>query len=104
MLLDAETLDLAPLARTLVLGLDDGSRFRREFSAAQIEIVTGVRRTAAALADELAEGRRRVIAQTAGRVRLMGLGAHPFTAPWTKTSAGPRYDALLDAHGVGART
>jgi glutamate---cysteine ligase / carboxylate-amine ligase len=103
LLLDAETLDLAPVAKTLVLGLDDRSRFRQEFSAAQIEIVTGVRHTAVALADELAEGRRRVIAQTAGRVRLMGSGAHPFTAPWSKTSAGPRFDALLDAHGVGAR-
>jgi glutamate---cysteine ligase / carboxylate-amine ligase len=103
LLLDADSLDLAPAGAMLVVALDDSARFRPEFSAAQIEIVTGVRRTSTAVTEELAEGRRRVIAEAGGRVRLMGAGAHPFTTLWNQTSAGPRYDALLEAHGVGAR-
>src|SRR5436190_9143444 len=80
-LLDAESLDLLPVSGALVNALADGARFRRELSAAQIEIVTSVGHSSTDLSLELAEGRRRVIEQGGGRVRLMGVGAHPFSTP-----------------------
>ena len=83
--------------------LADGGRFRRELSAAQIEIVTGVGHSSSELARQLADGRRRVLERGGGRIRLMGVGAHPFSTPWTDLSPGSRYETLLADHGLGAR-
>jgi glutamate---cysteine ligase / carboxylate-amine ligase len=102
-LLDPDSLDLIPLGEVLVEALGDRERFRRELSAAQIEIVTGAGHSGADLALQLADGRRRVIEQSAGRARLLGAGAHPFAALWGDLSSGPRYEALLADHALGAR-
>ena len=92
MLLDAETLDLAPHAAEAIDGLD--GRFKLEMPAAQLEIVTAPHPTVAAAAEELARSRADLAAAVEGRFRLAGAGAHPFAAGTGPLNPGPRYEAI----------
>jgi glutamate---cysteine ligase / carboxylate-amine ligase len=93
MLLDGETLDLAPHAAAVVDELGD-PRFKLEMPAAQLEIVTAPHASVADAAAELAEARRALAAAVAPRFRLAGAGAHPFAAGRGTLNAGPRYEAI----------
>ena len=93
MLLDAETLDLAPHAAEVVEALGD-SRFKIEMPAAQLEIVTAPHATVAKAAAELAQARADLAAAAAPRFRLAGAGAHPFAAGSGPLNPGPRYEAI----------
>ena len=88
-LLDPDTLDLAPHAREVVAALDD-PRFKIEMPAAQLEIVTEPHATVADAAAELAEARR-TLAQHA---RVAGAGAHPFASGHGPLNPGVRYEAI----------
>jgi carboxylate-amine ligase len=81
MVLDAETLDLAPVAATLAADAGD-ERIRTE--------LTTLRRTAADLA-----ARR--------GLRLAGAGAHPFAAPTGTLTQLPRYQRIAAEYGPVAR-
>jgi carboxylate-amine ligase len=83
--------------------LDDPDRYRQEISPAQIEIVSGVCTAPGEVREHLAEGRRQALAAASGRVRLAGVGAHPFALPWSEIGPEPRYIALLDEHQLGVR-
>ena len=93
MLLDGETLDLAPHARAVVEALGD-PRFKLEMPAAQLEIVTVPHATVADAAAELAGARRVLADAVAPRFRVAGAGAHPFAAGLGPLNSGPRYEAI----------
>lgn len=102
MLLDAETLDLAPHAAEVVEALDD-KRFKIEMPAAQLEIVTAPHPTVAEAAAELARARADLAAAVVGRFRLAGAGAHPFAAGSGPLNPGPRYEAIEAEYASVAR-
>jgi glutamate---cysteine ligase / carboxylate-amine ligase len=93
MLLDGDTLDLAPHARAVVDELGD-PRFKLEMPAAQLEIVTAPHATVADAVAELAGARRLLADAVAPRFRLAAAGAHPFAAGLGPLNAGPRYEAI----------
>ena len=102
MLLDAETLDLAPHAADVVEALGD-PRFKIEMPAAQLEIVTAPHATVAEAAAELAQARADLAAAAAPRFRLAGAGAHPFAAGSGPLNPGPRYEAIEAEYASVAR-
>jgi carboxylate-amine ligase len=94
MLLDAETLDLAPYASEAIAALGGDPRFKLEMPAAQLEIVTAPHATVADAAAELAGARRDLADAAAGRFRVAGAGAHPFAPGAGPLNPGPRYEAI----------
>ena len=79
MVLDAETLDLAPHTDSLLAATDGDARLKREFPSAQLEIVTAPHVDVAAAVRELHDARQFAgeAARAAG-LRLAAAGAHPF--------------------------
>jgi carboxylate-amine ligase len=94
MLLDAETLDLAPRATEAIASLDGDPRFKLEMPAAQLEIVTAPHESVAAAAAELATARARLAEALTDRFRVAGAGAHPFAAGAGPLNPGARYEAI----------
>jgi carboxylate-amine ligase len=103
LLVDPATFDLVPLAGELVDGLADVSRFRRELSASQIEIVTLPADSCGGVVEQLAGARRQLVEHAGGRARLLACGVHPFAAPWGGISSGPRYQSILNRYALAAR-
>jgi glutamate---cysteine ligase / carboxylate-amine ligase len=105
MLLDPETLDLAPSAAELLADATAGEEncLKLELPASQVELVSPPRDTIAELAGDLAGGRRRLIELAGGRVRLAAAGAHPFTATEGALNSGDRYARIEDEYGPVAR-
>jgi carboxylate-amine ligase len=102
MLLDAETLDLAPHAAEVVERLGD-PRFKIEMPAAQLEIVTAPHATVAAAAEELATARADLAAAVRPRFRIAGAGAHPFASGSGPLNPGARYEAIEGEYASVAR-
>ncbi|HEX6390675.1 MAG TPA: YbdK family carboxylate-amine ligase [Solirubrobacteraceae bacterium] len=105
MVLDAETLDLAPRAAELAdtFGADD-DRIRTELPAAQLELVTRPAATVDAALDELAALRHAAAELGASRgLRLAGAGAHPFAATTGQLTQRPRYERIAAEYGPVAR-
>jgi len=94
MLLDAETLDLAPHAPAVIDGLAGDPRFKLEMPAAQLEIVTPPCASVADAVAELATARRALSAAVAPRFRLAAAGAHPFASGLGPLNPGPRYETI----------
>jgi carboxylate-amine ligase len=103
MLVDAETLDLAPHAAEALAPLSGDPRFKLEMPAAQLEIVTAPHPTVAAAAAELARARADLAAAVAGRFRLAAAGAHPFASGHGPLNPGERYDAIGAEYAAVAR-
>jgi carboxylate-amine ligase len=104
MLLDGETLDLAPRAPEVIDALGGDPRFKLEMPAAQLEIVTRPHASVAEAVRELAEARRDLAAAVAGRFRVAGAGAHPFAAGHGPLNPAPRYAAIgAEYAGVARR-
>ncbi len=104
MILDADTLDLASAADTLIEE-GDGDSVKPELHQAALEISTG----AAATIDEAGEQLRRLRTTVRERARARGLrlaaaGTHPF-ARWEDQRISPdeRYRELIDQLGFVAR-
>ena len=104
MLLDAETLDLAPRAAEVVAALGGDPRFTLELPASQVEIVLPPLAGAEEVADALLAARRELAAacEPLG-LRVAGAGVHPFAAPLGELNRGERYDRILAEHGDVAR-
>jgi carboxylate-amine ligase len=103
MVLDAQTLDLAPRAAELIAAAAD-ERLKPELPAAQVEVATPPCASVTEAAAELAEGRRALAAAADGLgLRLAGAGAHPFAATEGELTPGGRYDAIAAEYGVVAR-
>jgi carboxylate-amine ligase len=103
MVLDPETLDLAPRARDVLLCVEGDSRFKPELPAAQVEIVCAPAPTVAAGAAELALARRDLAGAAGGIARLAGGGVHPFAAGRGELREGERYERLLAEFGAVLR-
>ncbi len=103
MLLDPETLDLAPCAPALLARLDGDARFKPELPAAQLEIVGRPVATVPEAATELLRARRDLARAADGLARPAGAGVHPFAQGIGVVSPGERYDEILAEHGGVAR-
>ena len=103
MLLDPETLDLAPRAGELIERTDGDPRFKLELPAAQIEILSPPLGSVAEAAEFLAAARRDLAAAAEGLVRLGGAGVHGFAAVEGEVNPGERYRRTLEAYGRVAR-
>jgi carboxylate-amine ligase len=104
MLLDAETLDLAPRAAEVLEALGGDPRFKPEMPAAHLEIVlpplAGAEEVAAALRTA-----RRDLARACAPLglRVAGGGAHPFAPPLGALNGGERYESMVEEFGDVAR-
>lgn len=100
MLLDGETLQLAPRAGELLAALAGDPRFKPELPAAHAELMTP---PAASVPEALAHlgAARRDLQHAADGLglRLMGAGAHPFSPPTGELNHGPLFDAVRDRYG-----
>jgi carboxylate-amine ligase len=103
MLLDPETLDLAPVAPQVLERLDGDPRFKLELPASQLEIALPPARSVADLAAQLAVARREVAEAAQGLAVLAGAGLHPFAGPEGTVNRGDRYERLVREYGTVAR-
>jgi glutamate---cysteine ligase / carboxylate-amine ligase len=103
MLLDPETLDLAPRAEAVIDRLGGDPAFKLELPASQIEIVTPPRADVPAAARHLAGGRRRLAEAAAPLARPAAAGVHPFAELEGLLNPGERYHRLVDEYGPVAR-
>ena len=99
MVLDAETLDLAPCAPQLLGRVDGDPRFKLELPAAQIELITSPEATVPAAAAQLARARAQLEAVAAPDLRVAGAGVHPFAATRGAVNSGERHDATVAEYG-----
>jgi carboxylate-amine ligase len=103
MLLDRESLDLAPRSEAAIAVLGDDARFKRELPASQIETVTTPCATVGEAIAQLADGRHELAERLADVVALAASGTHPFAAPLGELNRGEHYDALSARYGDVAR-
>jgi glutamate---cysteine ligase / carboxylate-amine ligase len=104
MILDAETLELAPRVQELVAAAD-GVPLKTELHASVVESTTGICETPAQALVELRSGRAGAAAAAAGLgLRLMAAGSHPVSLPEEQTIVPEeRYQAFVEYAGVSAR-
>jgi carboxylate-amine ligase len=98
MLLDARTLDPAPVAEIVLERLDGDGRYQRELRASQLELITPVAGNACAAGLHLARGRLDVAEIIHPEVLLGASGTHPFSTAWGPVSDDERYRRLADEY------
>ena len=98
MLISPETLDLAPANEEVLAWLGGAPEFQRELRASQIEIVTPVCRNAAGIEAALTGARRRLFHALAGRLGVVGAGAHPFARDFGTLTDNDRYRMIEDEY------
>jgi glutamate---cysteine ligase / carboxylate-amine ligase len=103
MVLDPATLDLAPRAAEVLGRLEGDARFKPELPAAQLELLTAPAGEVAALAEQLAAGRRDLAVAAEGTGLLAGAGAHPFAAAEGQLNPAESYARTRDEYGPVAR-
>ena len=102
MLLDAETLDLAPRAVEVV---GEDPRFTLELPASQVEIVLPPLAGAEEVGPALLAARRDLAARCAPLgLAVAGAGVHPFAAPLGEVNRGERYERIVGEFGDVARS
>ena len=104
MLLDEQTLDLAPRALEVIARTDGDPRYKLELPAAQLEIVSPPLASAAAVRDFLGEARAdlKAVAADLG-LRLACAGLHPFAHVEGELNTGERYERTVSEYGGIAR-
>jgi carboxylate-amine ligase len=103
MLVDTETLELAPAVDEVMGVLGSDERFARELRPSQIEIVSRVCTTAADACRELSSARRELVVAVDGRYRLLASGTHPFSTAWGQITEGARYSQIADEYTWAAQ-
>jgi carboxylate-amine ligase len=103
MLLDPETLDLAPCAPALLAMLVGDERFKAELPAAQLEIVGRPSATVPGAAAELLQARIDLAQAASGLALPAGAGVHPFAPGLGEVSPGERYEQIVAEFGGVAR-
>ena len=103
MLLDPETLDLAPLSEELLARTGGDPRFKLELPAAQLEIMSPPLASVPEAASFLARARCDLATAAGGLARLACSGVHPFAATEGEFNRGERYDRTLGEYGAIAR-
>jgi carboxylate-amine ligase len=99
MLLDPETLDLAPLAQEVLERTAGDGRFKMELPKAQLEIASPAMRSAADVAAFLRDARADLTRAARGLVRLGCSGVHPFAAEEGEVNDAERYRRSVEAYG-----
>lgn len=104
MLLDGETLDLAPIGPAVLAALGPGAGVKLEMPMAQLEMASAPAATVAEAVADLVEGRRAIAAAAAGLGALAACTpVHPFADGEGPLNDEPRYAAIAHAHGMAAR-
>jgi carboxylate-amine ligase len=103
MLLDPDTLDLAPRAAEVLARVEGDPRFKPEMPAAQLEIVLPPAAAVGEAAGALRAARRDLADAARGIGVLAGAGAHPFAARAGALTAGERYELMAMEYGPVAR-
>jgi len=104
MLLDPDSLELAPLAEDVLGALPDDGRFKLELPASQIEIITPPCPGVTDAIEVLAAGRAQLVEAAAERVLPACAGVHPFSASEGELNADTRGRVELVAeYGAAAR-
>ena len=103
MVLDPDTLDLAPRATELLARVQGDGRFKPELPAAQLEILTEPTARVPDAIAALASGRHDLAAAADGLARLAAAGVHPFAATEGELNRGERYDRTASEYGDRAR-
>ena len=103
MLLDPQTLDLAPAALQLLEELGEDPRFKSELPAAHLELATQPHTSPAEAVAELAQARAGLLAAAGDRWRVCAAGVHPFAAVEGELNSGPRYERMPREYGSIAR-
>jgi carboxylate-amine ligase len=103
MLLDADTLELAPRAFEVLRALGGDPRFKLELPAAQLELLTSPAATVADVVCDVRAARADLAAAAESLgLRVAGAGAHPFSAGLGELNGGARYDVTRAEYGVVA--
>jgi carboxylate-amine ligase len=103
MLLDAETLDLAPVATDVLARLERDPRFKAELPAAQLELLTTPAEDLRDLAAQLRRTRRDLARAAEGIGVLAGSGAHPFAEAEGELNPAETYRLTREEYGPVAR-
>jgi glutamate---cysteine ligase / carboxylate-amine ligase len=103
LLLDPGTLEPAAASEWLLAELGESRMHRPELWSAQVELVTDVGGSPAAVIGDLRAARTRLAEVAAGRLRIAGLGTHPLALPAERFSPGDRYAEIVEQHRLGAR-
>lgn len=104
MLLDPESLELAPVGRELLERLGSDKRFKLELPASQLEIVTPVSAQLPPLGDALLQARQAAARCGEGLACLASAGVHPFSPGAGELNQLPRYAHTVTEYGqVAAR-
>jgi carboxylate-amine ligase len=105
MLLDPDSLELAPVAQETLARLGTGAdRFKLELPASQLEIITPPSADLDELASSLIESRRVLAERASGLARLASAGVHPFSPAAGELNQLPRYEQTIREHGpIAAR-
>jgi len=99
MLLDPETLELAPVGPAVLAQLDGDARFKLELPASQLEIITSPARDVPEAALQLAHGRRALLRRAGALARPAAAGAHPFSPAEGELNDDPRYRFTVEWFG-----
>jgi carboxylate-amine ligase len=103
MLLDAETLDLAPRAREVLESAPAGAALKLELPASQMEVATGPAGTVGEAIAQLEAGRAALAEAAAPHARPAAAGVHPFASGEGVLNRGERYERTLADYGPVAR-
>jgi glutamate---cysteine ligase / carboxylate-amine ligase len=103
MVLDPETLDLAPRAAVLLERVPEDLPVKLELPASQLEIFTPARARIDELAEDLTSARRQLASSLAGAALLVAAGAHPFASTEGTLNVADRYERLEREYGSVAR-
>jgi carboxylate-amine ligase len=102
MLVDPQTLDLAPAIDDVLAATGGDTRFCRELRSAQIEIVTRICASAADACRELGHGRGDLVRLLDGQYRLLAAGTHPFSTRHGDITEADRYRQIADEYTFAA--
>lgn len=103
LLVDEESLELAPAADRVMELLGPDPRFARELRPCQLETVTRVSATPADACREMAAARRDLVAALQGDCRLVASGTHPFSTAWGQITTGGRHAQIADEYTWAAQ-
>jgi carboxylate-amine ligase len=98
MLVDPETLDLAPRIDDALAAVGGDERFSKELRAAQIEIISPVCANAAEACAVISQARRDLTAGLDGSLRLLAAGTHPSSTSWGAITGAERYRQIADEY------
>jgi glutamate---cysteine ligase / carboxylate-amine ligase len=102
MVLDPETLELAPRAREVLGRLGEDPRYKLELPAAQLELLVEPTATVPEAARALLEARRDLVARVDGAVSFAAAGVHPTSPGAGALNRSPRYEHVIREYGLVA--